>query len=207
MLLRRSRNGGHSNPGGRTAQKGPADDRRSPVYPRYPGVPEGAQGWELLTVAILTLVAYRFMVGGLVLNASRLTRLMEIEHAPGVEQPGHIRPNVGMHDQRLQAGLKRPQVARLGGGVEQLLNPLLCAMGGLLLLGHMHARFQLKKEFLIQMTHNAIGLLAVIIACGRWLELRLTPRAGRLDGAVFMSALLVVGFILLFYRETLVSSG
>ena len=57
------------------------------------------------------------------------------------------------------------------------------------------------------MTHNAIGLLAVIIACGRWLELRLTPRAGRLDGAVFMSTLLVVGFILLFYRETLVSSG
>jgi hypothetical protein len=42
---------------------------------------------------MLTLVAYRFMVGGLVLNASRLTRLMEIEHAPGVEQPGHIRPD------------------------------------------------------------------------------------------------------------------
>jgi copper resistance protein D len=85
--------------------------------------------------------------------------------------------------------------------------PLLCAMGGLLLLGHIHAGFQLKEEFLIQMTHNAIGLLAVIMACGRWLELRLTPPAGRLGGAVFMSALLVVGLILLFYRETPVSSG
>ena len=80
--------------------------------------------------------------------------------------------------------------------------PLLCAMGGLLLIGHMHAGFQLKEEFLIQMTHNAIGLLAVIMACGRWLELRLTPPAGRLVGAVFMSALLVVGLLLLFYRET-----
>jgi copper resistance protein D len=85
--------------------------------------------------------------------------------------------------------------------------PLLCAMGGLLLLGHIHAGFQLKEEFLIQMTHNAIGLLAVIMACGRWLELRLTPPAGRLGGAVFMSALFVVGLILLFYRETPVSSG
>jgi hypothetical protein len=103
---------------------------------------------------MLTLVAYRFMVGGLVPNASCLTRLMEIEHAPGIDQSGHIRPNVGMRDQRLQAGLNGLQMA-----------------------------------------------------CGRWLELRLTPRAGRLDGAVFMSALLVVGFILLFYRETLVSSG
>jgi putative copper resistance protein D len=75
-------------------------------------------------------------------------------------------------------------------------------MGGLLLIGHMHAGFQLKEEFLIQMTHNAIGLLAVIMACGRWLELRLTPPAGQLGGAVFMSALLVVGLLLLFYRET-----
>jgi putative copper resistance protein D len=44
--------------------------------------------------------------------------------------------------------------------------PVLCAVGGLLLLGHTHAGFQLKEEFLIQTTHNAIGLLAVIMAFG-----------------------------------------
>jgi hypothetical protein len=43
-------------------QKRPADDRRSRVYPRFPGVPEGAQGWEVFTPAMLTLVAYRFVV-------------------------------------------------------------------------------------------------------------------------------------------------
>jgi putative copper resistance protein D len=80
--------------------------------------------------------------------------------------------------------------------------PMLCAVGGLLLLGHAHAGFQPKEEFLIQITHNVIGMLAVTMACSRWLELRLTPPTGRLAGVVFMSALLVVGLILLFYRET-----
>jgi putative copper resistance protein D len=80
--------------------------------------------------------------------------------------------------------------------------PMLCAVGGLLLLGHSHAGYQPRAEFLVQITHHAIGVLAVIMACGRWLELRLTPPAGRLAGTVFMSALLMVGLILLFYRET-----
>ncbi|HSF33870.1 MAG TPA: CopD family protein [Candidatus Tectomicrobia bacterium] len=80
--------------------------------------------------------------------------------------------------------------------------PGLCAVGGLLLLSHSHTGFQPKEEFLVQISHHAIGVLAVIMACGRWLELRLTPPAGRLAGVVFMSALLLVGLILLFYRET-----
>jgi putative copper resistance protein D len=80
--------------------------------------------------------------------------------------------------------------------------PVLCALGGLLLLGHVHAGFQPKEEFFIQMTHNVIGLLAVTMACGRWLELRLTPPAGRLAGVVSVFALLLIGLVLLFYRET-----
>jgi putative copper resistance protein D len=55
---------------------------------------------------------------------------------------------------------------------------------------------------LVQITHNVIGLLAVIVACGRWLELRLTPPAGRLAGVVSVSGILLIGLILLFYRET-----
>jgi putative copper resistance protein D len=98
--------------------------------------------------------------------------------------------------------------ARLQGRRDTVLPyviPVLCAVGGLLLLGHAHAGFQPKEEFLIQVTHNAIGLLAVTMACGRWLELRLTPPAGRLAGTVFILALLLVGLILLFYRETPIS--
>ena len=80
--------------------------------------------------------------------------------------------------------------------------PVLCTVGGILLLGHAHEGFQPKEEFLIQITHNVIGMLAVAMACGRWLELRLTPLAGRLAGVVSVSALLLIGLILLFYRET-----
>jgi copper resistance protein D len=80
--------------------------------------------------------------------------------------------------------------------------PALCTLGGILLLGHAHEGFQPKEEFLIQITHNAIGMLAVAMACGRWLELRLTPLAGRLAGVVSVLALLLIGLILLFYRET-----
>jgi copper resistance protein D len=80
--------------------------------------------------------------------------------------------------------------------------PVLCAGGGLLLLGHVHEGLQPKEEFLVQITHNVIGLLAIIMACGRWLELRLMPTAGRLAGVIFVSALLLIGLVLLFYRET-----
>jgi putative copper resistance protein D len=82
------------------------------------------------------------------------------------------------------------------------VTPVLCAVGGLFLLGHPHAGLQPKEEFLIQITHSVVGLLAVTMACGRWLELRLTPPVGRLAGLASVSALLIIGLILLFYRET-----
>jgi len=96
-----------------------------------------------------------------------------------------------------RARFSRKPVSRLSSVI-----PVLCAVGGLMLLGHAHEGLQPKEEFLIQITHNAIGLLAVIMACGRWLELRLTPPTGRLAGVVSLSTLLLIGLVLLFYRET-----
>jgi putative copper resistance protein D len=80
--------------------------------------------------------------------------------------------------------------------------PVLCAIGGVLLLGHSHSAFELKQEYLFQVTHTAMGSLAVIMACGRWLELRLRPSVGRGAGLVSILAMLGIGLILLFYRET-----
>ena len=95
------------------------------------------------------------------------------------------------------------------------LFPLLCAFGGILLLTHAHAEFELKSEYLIQSTHTSMGVLAVIMASGRWLELRLVGfgsgyqmenpenREGHIAGFIAITAMFLIGIILLFYREPL----
>jgi putative copper resistance protein D len=90
----------------------------------------------------------------------------------------------------------------------QYILPLLSAFGGILLLTHAHAEFELKSEFLIQVTHTTMGLLAVVMASGRWLELRMvTPdgqQEGRIAGLISMTAMLLIGMLMMFYREPLI---
>lgn len=90
----------------------------------------------------------------------------------------------------------------------QFIFPILCAFGGILLLTHAHAEFELKSEYLIQSTHTAMGLLAVIMASGRWLELRLATAEGYLEGRIAgfisMAAMFIIGNILIYYREPLI---
>jgi putative copper resistance protein D len=91
--------------------------------------------------------------------------------------------------------------------------PILCAFGGILLLTHAHAEFELKSEYIIQATHTTMGLLAVLMAAGRWLELRLAPAEGQSDGTVIgegtvagfvaVFAMYLIGNIMMFYREPL----
>jgi putative copper resistance protein D len=95
----------------------------------------------------------------------------------------------------------------------QYVFPLLCAFGGILLLTHAHAEFELKSEYLIQSTHTMMGLLAVIMAAGRWLELRLAPTGGPSDGDAYLEgsiagfiaifSMFLIGNIMMFYREPL----
>jgi putative copper resistance protein D len=60
--------------------------------------------------------------------------------------------------------------------------------------------FDLKEEFLVEVTHVPIGILGSFVGWARWLELRL-PQAGPGPGWVWRSSLVVVGALLLFYRE------
>jgi len=83
-----------------------------------------------------------------------------------------------------------------------LIFPLLCAVGGGLLLTHSHAGLNLKEEFLIEVTHVPLGVLAMILGWGRWLELRLPPQAGRLPGRIWPLAFTLVGVVLVLYRES-----
>ena len=84
----------------------------------------------------------------------------------------------------------------------RLAFPILCAVGGGLLLTHSHAMFNLKSEFLAEVSHAPMGILAVFMGWGRWLELRLPEADRAVPGWVWSLALLSVGAILLVYRET-----
>lgn len=81
------------------------------------------------------------------------------------------------------------------------LFPVLSLAGGILLLTHSHAAFELKSQYLIQVSHTAMGLFALFLAIGRWLELRLEPPASRWAGLGALVSLLAIGTILTFYRE------
>ena len=73
-----------------------------------------------------------------------------------------------------------------------------------------HAMFNLKSELLAEVTHAPMGILAVFMGWGRWLECRLpAPSTGRRPGPdlrpvagwVSASSMLLIGAILLFYQE------
>jgi putative copper resistance protein D len=78
--------------------------------------------------------------------------------------------------------------------------PLLCAVGGGLLLTHSHAMFNLKQEFLAEVTHAPLGILGAFAGWGRWLELRL-PESSARAGWLWTLCFTAVGAVLLVYRE------
>ena len=80
--------------------------------------------------------------------------------------------------------------------------PVLCIAGGMVILTHFHSAYSEKYEFLITVSHAPVAILAIVIGCGRWLELRLAPsRPGRWAGFASLVALLVFGLMMAFYRE------
>lgn len=81
--------------------------------------------------------------------------------------------------------------------------PVLSAFGGLMLLTHSHVGFEPKSAFLIQVGHTAMGVFSLILACGRWLELKLDSPGKEIAGFVSVAALFIIGLILMFYREPL----
>lgn len=84
-------------------------------------------------------------------------------------------------------------------GLTSFVFPLLCVVGGLMLLTHSHGVMEPKQEFLVQSTHVVMGACAVLSGCARWLELRLPPPYNRVAGTLSLTTMLMVGLVLLFY--------
>jgi putative copper resistance protein D len=82
-----------------------------------------------------------------------------------------------------------------------LVFPLICALGGALLLAHSHAVIDAKEQLLIELSHVPLALLAVAAGWARWLELRVDPPVGRIAAWVWPFCLVLIGLVLLNYRE------
>ncbi len=94
------------------------------------------------------------------------------------------------------------RTGRLHGRRWPLVFPLLCATGGALILTHSHAMFNLKSEFLTEVSHAPLGIFAVLMGWGRWLELRLPEEDRRIPAWIWPTAFTLIGLTLLLYRET-----
>ena len=83
-----------------------------------------------------------------------------------------------------------------------LVLPLLCALGGAILLTHSHALGNVKEELLIEYTHAPLALLGVAAGWSRWLEVRLPGTdAARRASWIWPTAFTLVGVLLILYRE------
>jgi putative copper resistance protein D len=79
--------------------------------------------------------------------------------------------------------------------------PLICTAGGILLLTHTHAIANIKDQLLIEVSHTPLALAALAAGGARWLELRLDPPGSRIAGWVWPACFVLIGLILLCYRE------
>jgi len=79
--------------------------------------------------------------------------------------------------------------------------PLLTALGGTLLLTHSHALGNVKEELLIETTHLPIAVLGIGAGWARWLEVEAPEEDGRWAGWLWPACFVVIGLLLLGYRE------
>ncbi len=82
-----------------------------------------------------------------------------------------------------------------------LVFPLVCAVGGGLLLMHSHSLTNAREELLIEITHAPLALLGVAAGWARWLEIRLPEGDRRIPALVWPVCFVLVGLVLLDYRE------
>jgi putative copper resistance protein D len=83
-----------------------------------------------------------------------------------------------------------------------LVFPLVCAIGGALLLTHSHSLGNVKEEFLAELSHIPLAILAVIAGWSRWLEIRLTQDRQRILKWTWPVCFILIGAVLLNYRES-----
>jgi putative copper resistance protein D len=94
------------------------------------------------------------------------------------------------------------QTQRLAARRAGLVFPLVCAVGGTVLMTHSHSLGNVKQEFLVELSHIPISLLAVVAGWSRWLEIRLSGKPVRMVASIWPVCLVLIGVALILYRES-----
>lgn len=94
------------------------------------------------------------------------------------------------------------QTGRLNSRKAAMVFPMVCALGGALLLAHTHSLGNIKEELLAELSHIPLGLAAVLAGWTRWIELRLPGKNRRIPATIWPVCLVLVGVILILYRES-----
>jgi copper resistance protein D len=94
------------------------------------------------------------------------------------------------------------QTNRLAPQRAGLVFPLVCAVGGALLLTHSHSLGNVKEEFLAELSHIPLAIFAVAAGWCRWLEIRLPGPRTRIAAGIWPVFFMLIGTALLLYRES-----
>lgn len=88
----------------------------------------------------------------------------------------------------------------LDNNPQALIFPMMCALGGAVLLTHSHSVTNMKEETLVELSHVPLGILAVIAGWSRWLEVRM-PTNRRILSWIWPVCFVLIAAGLLNYRE------
>ncbi len=83
-----------------------------------------------------------------------------------------------------------------------LVFPLVCALGGAVLITHTHSLNNYREELLAELSHIPIALLGIVAGWSRWLELRGPAGARKWLSWIWPFCFALVGLWLLNYRES-----
>jgi putative copper resistance protein D len=93
------------------------------------------------------------------------------------------------------------QTSRISSLGARLVFPLVCAIGGALLLTHAHSLGNPKEKFLAELSHLALAILAVMAGWSRWLEVRIAGGHPKIPPYIWPICFALIGLVLLNYRE------
>jgi putative copper resistance protein D len=97
---------------------------------------------------------------------------------------------------------RQVQTGRARVAATALVFPFVCFLGGALLLTHSHSLNNPREELLAELSHASIAILGIAAGWSRWLELRLDGGPRRALSWVWPVCLMLVGAVLLNYRES-----